>query len=392
MENKVKNILLVSAFGDIINKSNNRFSKVYSALSGNALQFITSDFDHWSRTYKKLETLPSGIYIHVPPYKKSLSINRIVSHIVFAIKLRLELKRMDFKPDVLYCVMPTSASAYVCGKFCRKNNIKFVVDVIDLWPESLCPVSRFYGILKIFFYPWRKITEKAYAYADVICAESKEYMKVVKCFNPAALSNYTYLGIDKMRINSFLSQSTVELDKPENELWICYGGHLGNSYDFQAVINALIYIQNKKINYKFFFVGGGEKKKQILSLLLKCNLNVTITGVLPYYDYLKYLSFCDIGINSFKEKTKVVHSYKFNDYVAMNLLVLNNLPGETADMISTYKIGLNFNFSDYTLSEALYEVCSNWHIYNKWKENNKQLVSDLLDQNTIYKRMTNLFL
>jgi glycosyltransferase involved in cell wall biosynthesis len=392
MENKVKKILLVSLFGDISDKNNSRLPKVYSALSGNMLQFITSDFDHHSRMYKKTEALPFGIYIHVPSYKRCLSVNRIVSHIFFAIKLRIELKKMDFKPDVLYCTMPTSTSAYVCGRFCRKNNVKFIVDVIDLWPESLYPVSRFYRILRIVFYPWKKITEKAYAYADVICAESKEYMRVAKYFNPTALSNYTYLGIDKMKINKLLSQSTIELDKPQDELWICYGGHLGNSYDFQAIINALIYIQNKKINYKFFFVGDGEKKNQILSFSSKYNLNVIITEVLPYCDYLKYLSFCDIGINAFKKKTKVVHSYKFNDYVAMNMLVLNNLPGETADMISTYKIGLNFNFSDYPLSEALYEVCSNWHIYNKWKENNKQLISDLLDQDTIYKRMINLFL
>jgi glycosyltransferase involved in cell wall biosynthesis len=391
MENKVKKILLVSVFGDIIDKSNSRLSKVYSALSGNVLQFITSDFDHHSRMYKKIETLPSGIYIHVPSYKGSLSINRIISHVVFAINLWMELKRMKFKPDVLYCIMPTSTSAYVCGKFCRKNDIKFIIDVIDLWPESLYPINRFYRILRFFFYPWEKITEKTYAYADVICAESKEYMQVAKCFNPVALSNYTYLGIDKMRINRLLFQSSIELDKPQDELWISYGGHLGNSYDFQAIINALIYIQNKKIRYKFFFIGDGEKKKQILSLSSKYKLNVIVTGILPYCDYLKYLSFCDIGINAFKEKTKVVHSYKFNDYVAMNLLVLNNLQGETAVMVSTYKIGLNFNFSDYTLSEALYEVCSNWNIYSNWKENNKQLFSELLDQDIIYKRMINLF-
>jgi hypothetical protein len=390
MEQEIKNILLVSAFGDISDEKNNRLSKVYAALSGNIRQVITSDFDHHSRKYKILETLPSGIYIHVPAYKKSLSIKRIVSHIIFAIKLRHELKRMKFRPDIMYCAMPTSTSAYICGRFCRKHKIKFIIDVVDLWPDSLYPITRFHLILKKSCWLWHKITEKAYSYADVICAESEKYMQVAKSYNPIAKSTYAYLGVNLKEINRLILQSRIELSKPNDELWICYGGHLGNSYDFQTIIDGLLYIQNKNIQYKFFFVGDGEKRKQILSLSSEYNLNVVVTGVLPYYDYLKYLSYCDIGINIFKKSTKVVHSYKFNDYVAMNLIVLNSLSGETSQMISEYKIGLNFNFSDYTFSDALYDVCSNWNFYNNWKKNNLQLISNLLDQNTVYKKMIDL--
>jgi hypothetical protein len=387
----MKNILLVSAFGDITNKRNFRLAKIYSALSDNRLEFITSDFDHWSKQYKELDTLPEGTYIHVPSYKKSLSMHRLVSHIVFAIKLRFELKKLNDKPDVIYCIMPTSTSAYVCGKYCQKNNIKFIIDVIDLWPESLYPISKFEKLFKILCYSWQKITEKAYRYSDVICAESKKYMQTVQFYNPEALSNYTYLGIDLAEINNLILQSHIELQKPKDEIWICFGGHLGKSYDFRSIIESLIYIQSKDIKYKFFFVGDGEKRKQILSLSVKYNLNIAITGVLPYYDYLKYLSYCDIAINIFRENTKVVHSFKFNDYAAAKLFILNSLSGETADMITTYKNGLNFNFSNNTLTDVLYDVCSNWDSYKYWRNNNAQLITDLLDQHTIYEKMAMLF-
>jgi glycosyltransferase involved in cell wall biosynthesis len=387
----MKDILLVSAIGDITDKRNFRLSKVYSALSEHKRNFITSDFDHWSKEYKDLKNLPSGTYIHVPAYKKSLSIQRLISYIVFAIKLKNKLECLKNKPDVIYCIMPTSSSAYICGKYCKKNNIKFIIDIIDLWPESLFPISKYEKIFNCLCYPWRKISKRAYQYADVICAESEKYMKVASLYNPEALSNYTYLGVDPQKIEKLISKSDIKMDKPEDELWVCYGGHLGRSYDFVEIIKGLVYIQNRNIKYKFFFVGDGEKRKQIENLSSKHNLNVIITGILPYYDYLKYLSLCDIAINIFKKDTKVVHSFKFNDYAAINLFILNSLPGETANMISKYQIGLNFNFEDNPLSTILYEACSNWNFYKEWKQNNIQLIIDCLDQNVIYKKMTSLF-
>ena len=106
---------------------------------------------------------------------------------------------------------------------------------------------------------------------------------------------------------------------------------------------------------------------------------------MPYNDYLKYMSCCDIAINSFKKTTEVVYSYKFNDYVGLKLFVLNNLPGETADMINEYSIGRNFNETN--LSKILLEVCSNWHSYKLWKDNSIRLINEKLSTTKIYNQL-----
>lgn len=71
--------------------------------------------------------------------------------------------------------MPTSTAAYVCGKYCKKHGVKFVIDVIDLWPDSLRPIVA--GIknrlLNLFIFPWKYITIQSYKMADVILGESK---------------------------------------------------------------------------------------------------------------------------------------------------------------------------------------------------------------------------
>ena len=94
---------------------------------------------------------------------------------------------------------------------------------------------------------------------------------------------------------------------------------------------------------------------------------------------------CDIGINSFKKGSLVAHSFKFNDYVATNLFILNNLAGETAEMISDYNIGKNFNEDN--LSEILYEVCQNWDIYSKYRYNMDLLIKNELDSVSIYQNL-----
>jgi glycosyltransferase involved in cell wall biosynthesis len=388
----MQKVILISAFGDISSVHNSRPVKIYSALIERYnVNFVTSDFDHWAKDYKDIGNLPQATYLHVAAYRRSLSFRRIFSHLQFAYELNKYLQGLDEKPDVICCVIPTSTSAYVCGRYCKKHGIRFVVDVIDLWPESLYPITKFSWMFKLLCYPWQKVTEKSYGYADVITAESMKYRDEAKKYNKTAVANCTYLGIDRQKIDSLLAQSRVSMAKSLDELWICYGGHLGKSYDFDSVLEALLYIQEKKIKYKCLFVGDGELRKKIEDFATVHHLNIYITGVKSYADYLKYLSFCDIAMNIFKENTKVVHSYKFNDYVALNLFILNSLVGETAEMINEYEVGLNFDFKNYCLKEVLFETCTNWNRYKEWKKNNEFLVDSLLDEKSIYREMINLF-
>ena len=120
-----------------------------------------------------------------------------------------------------------------------------------------------------------------------------------------------------------------------------------NYYDFESLIKGVA-VLNGKYQYKLFFIGDGVCRAKIENLISQYSVNAEITGFMEYGDLLKYLANCDIAVNIFRDKTKVVHSYKFNDYVATNCFILNSLPGETADMIDRYKVGLNFDFKDNT--------------------------------------------
>ena len=165
-----------------------------------------------------------------------------------------------------------------------------------------------------------------------------------------------------------------------------YAGSLGMSYDFESLIKGVA-VLNGKYQYKLFFIGDGVCRAKVENLINQYSVNAEITGFLKYGDLLKYLSYCDIAVNIFRDKTKVVHSYKFNDYVATNCFILNSLLGETADMVDRYKVGLNFDFKDNTFDKVLLQCLEFWDEYREWKLNNERLVDELLDKEAIYSQI-----
>jgi glycosyltransferase involved in cell wall biosynthesis len=232
------------------------------------------------------------------------------------------------------------------------------------------------------------VANYTYGLADLLLAESKKYLETAGKHNKRAIKKYYYLGVDKNKTQELIKLSSLKLEKPTDEIWICYGGQLGTSYGFEPIIEALKALNKNQIKYKFWFVGDGEKRPEIEEKIRENNLNAEVTGFVNYTDFLKYLSCCDIAINIFKENTKVVHSYKFNDYVASGLFVLNSLKGETSEMVESYEIGFNFDFGANNLTSALLEVCKNLKKYQKWKTNCNKLIKEKLDKKMIYSNLT----
>ena len=388
----MKKIITIAAFGfDVRERTNERGASFVRAFKkcGYKVTHISTDFDHAQKAYVDLplDENVEGVNVkrlHVLAYKKNLSIRRILSHLQFAIKLRRYLNSLEEKPDFVYCVTPTSTSAYVAGKYCKRHGIKFIIDLIDVWPDSLMPLynSR---LITIATSPWSYITHTAYKMADYICGESVKYANHAHQFNPNVPWFPIYLGVNKEKVNRLVAESKVDVAKKKTPIRLCYGGDLGNSYGFDAILKALDYIQAKGMQYEMYFVGGGDRQEYIQEYSTKHSLNVVITGKIPYCDYLKYLSSCDVAFNAFGPNTKVVHSYKFNDYIATGNFVLSNLKGETADMLDKYQIGKNYE--DEKLGEILLDVCQNWTEYSTWRNNIDGFVHEVLDADIIYPRV-----
>ncbi|MBE0649555.1 MAG: glycosyltransferase family 4 protein [Bacteroidales bacterium] len=388
MENK--KIIIISLFFYEVS-DNIRISTVYNLLKErNAeVELITTDFNH--RTKKKHDTglHPKDItFLKVPGYKKNLSIGRLFSHFVFALRLSSYLRNLTSKPSKIYCIVPTVSSGWVCSRYCRKKNIPFAADVIDLWPESLIVLSRKKKLLQFLTFPMKWMAQKVYKAADLLYAGSADYAKYAGGFNKKTIAMPVYLGTDVSRFRSLVSSAKAEIHKPEGQKWICFGGMLGNSYDIDIILSGFEKLVRKESpDVKLIFIGDGQERNRIMSFKEQKGLDIEITGFLPYADYLKYLNHADIAINSFKEGTRVAYSYKFNDYVTAGIPIVNNVKGEMAELVEQYNLGRNFRHNADSLADKLYEMLSSPDLLSEMKKNATFVATSVLDKKVVYKEM-----
>ena len=381
---------MVSAFYN--EKSDNaRISTVYNLLKekGAEIELITADYNHRTKEKHNQKKKYSDItFLLVPEYKLNISFQRLYSHFIFAIRLYIYLKKLTYLPCKIYCHVPTVSSGVVCYLYCRKKKLPFVVDVIDLWPESFLVLSRYKKLFQWLTYPWKKLAEKVYSSADYLFTGSVRYAQYIQKFNKKTKAIPVYLGTDVQRFKSLVASSSMEIKKPENQKWICFGGMLGNSYNFNIILESFKKLTDQgQYDIKLIFIGDGQENASITSFKNKYGLNIDITGFLNYADYLKYLSYADIAINSFKENTRVAFSYKFNDYVTAGIPVLNNVKGEMAALITRYNIGRNFDHSVSSLYDKLDELLGNPRLLPEMRKNATFVATTVLDKKIVYREM-----
>ena len=126
---------------------------------------ISTNFNH---TYKKLRFNKVNkfklikvkknldiVLINSPGYKKNISISRIIDHFILAFNLNSFLKSVKFKPDAAFIGFPPIEPSIVFANWLKKNQIPYLFDIKDLWPEYFYErlKNKFLHLLiKIFYF------------------------------------------------------------------------------------------------------------------------------------------------------------------------------------------------------------------------------------------------
>ena len=146
-----------------------------------AVEIVTSDFIHGKKEHVKPVTEFRGIKItmlHEAGYKKNICLRRFMSHAELAQNISKYLKSRK-KPDVIYCAIPSTDVAAAVARYCNRNNVKFIIDVQDLWPEAFKMVFNVPPFSNVIYYPLIRKANQVYKYADAIVAVSKTYLNRV---------------------------------------------------------------------------------------------------------------------------------------------------------------------------------------------------------------------
>lgn len=395
----MKDILIVAHFTQTPDEHGNaRFVYLANILAeyGHNVEVVTSQFSHRNKkprsiTKKQLESINYKLtLLEESGYNKNVSLRRFYSHNRFGKKLK-EYLGVRKKPDIIYCAIPSLDAAYEASRYSTNNNVHFILDIQDLWPEAFTMVFNIPIVKEIIFFPMKKKAEYIYKSADNIISVSETYLNRALKIRDKGKGLSVYLGTDLNYFDS-ITKSSLE-KKMDNEIWIAYIGTLGHSYDLTSVMDALLILKDKGYhNVKFVVMGDGPLKDYFEKYAIQKSINFRFTGRLSYEEMVRNLVLCDIAVNPIKSNSAASIINKVGDYAAAGLPVINTQESEEyRHLLEEYNAGINCRNNDSTdLADNLIQIIINENMRNNMGENSRRLAKEKFDRRTTYKEILDL--
>lgn len=317
---------------------------------GYDVAFLTTDFNHYEKKQRNIEEFFRNYpeykqylyFVHKNPYQKNISVKRFQSAIA-AEKEELKWFRENGRNyDIVYISWPTYYLVKHVRKYCDLYGMKLVIDVNDLWPDSLKMVIKNDTLYNIITGKFQKDTKISFSYADGIVAVSEEYLQLASKDNSRATERLSvYIGAMLEQFDEGVKKHASSIKKGEDEFWLTYIGTLGRSYDFDTVMRAMAKIGDKRIRFKI--LGQGPEETRLKDLANSLNINVDFLGFVEYEQMAAYLSKTDICVNCIKKRATQSIINKIADYFASGKPVINCGPcQEMENLVNTYECGINY--------------------------------------------------
>lgn len=380
---------------------NSRFPYIAELLSDNnenEVELITSSFRHIDKKQREIhleiwEKLPYKVTtIYEPRYRKNISLKRFYSHWKMSKNLKTYLEKMNKKPDVIYCAVPSLDLAKEAANFAKRNKIRFIIDIQDLWPEAFKMVFKVPVLKDILFLPWQIQANSIYKKADEIVAVSETYVNRAARVNKKYKNKLSvFLGTDLDYFDKCKEENKVE--RNDKKIKIAYIGTLGHSYNIKCIIDAIKILNEKQYNnIEFMVMGDGPLKSQFEEYAKNKNVKCVFTGKLPYPQMVGNLCACDIAVNPITKGAAQSIINKVGDYASAGLPVINTLENkEYRELVEKYNIGYNCsNENIEEIANAIEELMIDIEKRNQLGLNNRNLAEEKFDRKTTYPKVVEL--
>lgn len=269
-------------------------------------------------------------------------VKRIIDYLSFMVSAFFA--GLTVKTDVIIATSPQFFTA-VAGRWLSFwKRTPWIMEVRDLWPESITAVGAAKRTIAIRFFEW--LEKRMYKSASKIVVVTDSFAKII-CEKHHV--NHSKIKVIKNGANLDLfkpqpkNQQLISNLGLENKIIIGYIGTHGMAHALDFVLNTAKSIEH--LNYHFLLIGAGAKRKELIQLKEDLHLkNVTMLEAIPKQEVIEYTSILDIGLVNLKKSDtfKSVIPSKIFELAAMHIPILLGVEGESAAIINTYKVGLTF--------------------------------------------------
>lgn len=265
----------------------------------------------------------------------------------------------------------------------------WIMEVRDLWPESIKTVGAMNDNILIRYFEW----QEKHCYHS-----AKKIVVVTDSFKRRLVER----GIDSSKIDVVKNGVNRSLFVPvvkdlqllnelglQNKKIIGYIGTHGMAHKLDFILQCAKGMEGRN-NYHFLFLGSGAEKRNLLDLKEKLDLkNVTMLDPVSKLEVKRYISILDIALINLRKSelfTTVIPSKIFEN-AGMEIPILMGVNGEAREIIESYHAGVCFEpESETEFCEKLDLLLTDENLYNECKEGCKKLSLDF-DRNLLANKM-----
>lgn len=390
----MKRIVIIDHFSKAPDEpGNNRFIYLAEMLCsyGYDVEIITTTFAHLKKKQRQIEdSLLKGLpyqytMLPEPGYPRNVCLTRFRSHYIFGKNLASYLEAMK-KPDLVFIAVPSLDVGTAAGDYCSKHHIPFVVDIQDLWPEAFKLVLKLPVISDIAFLPMTLQANKFYRQADKIIAVSETYkQRGLRSNQKDRTGLCVYLGTDLKQFDE--NSKSLDIEKPDGELWIAYAGTLGHSYNIEIIFDALNQLPDgMEQTVVFHIFGDGPYLERFQEYAKNCKIRSVFHGRVDYPAMVASLCKSDIAVNPIVKGAAQSIINKHADYAAAGLPVVNTQEcPEYRNLLESYGCGINCEVESVEqVAKALQTLIEDPEQRKQMGANSRRMAEERFDRRNTY--------
>jgi glycosyltransferase involved in cell wall biosynthesis len=365
----------------------------------------------WSHRRKAIRTAPLGIrddegftvrLVAVRPYERNISLARLASHRDFGRNFgRLATEGVASgqleRPDMIIASMPPLDSPDAARRLAHRLDAALVIDVQDLWPETIERVLPGPAFLRKIAAPlllgrMRRQRQEALAAADGVSTTTHTYLDAIRSEIPADTPTHVcYLGSYPQEFPAAPSVvNAVPLlggDAAAVPLQCVYAGSLEVGQDLETLLAAARLLSARGVAATLHVAGTGTLEPLVRRAAESQQGSCLIEphGLLGRHDYVKLLASCEVGLVLVKPESLVALPNKACDYAAAGLALVNSLPGELQALLDDRGAGVAYRAGDPTsLAAVIASLAADRSRLKLMRAAARQLAAAEFDRERIY--------
>ena len=316
---------------------------------------------------------------------------RTISYITFMFSAVLYSWRTRVRPDVVVASSPQLFSA-LAGMFISwLRRKRFVLEIRDLWPESIVAVGALPRNRVIRVLEW--IEMLLYRKADHIVVVTNTFKKVIaeKGIDPSKISVLKN-GVDLARFEEPLDPALLDEIKERYDLAgkfvVSYIGTIGMAHRLEVLFEAARRCTDPDV--VFMVVGTGAERDQLMALQEEHQLpNFRLVDKQPRELIPYFLKLTDVSVVHLMDIPlfRTVIPSKLFEAMGMEKPIILGVEGEAREVVEESGSGITVKPEDpEAILQAALRLRYDPDLYQRMAQNGKRYAHDQHDRETLARR------